>query len=141
LGGFWEALLVAFYGQQVIPPGALHDQSGGLQLGVERIQDGDLAIQAPVGQQALRHRNLIGLFVHRLQTQGQTAFEIHRPQEMLAPVADRFAINAQQPSGRQTTSVGLVPVASTHSEHQSQEDQAENGRLLVPQSFRATLIG
>ena len=66
LGGLLEALLVAFYGQQVIPSRALHDEPSCLKLGVERVQHRDLPIQLPAGQQTLRHWDLVGLLIDGL---------------------------------------------------------------------------
>ena len=87
--------MIAFNRQQVISSGALDDPAGRLQLCMQCIQHRHLAVQLPVGQQTLRHRNLIGLLVHRFQAQRATALQIHSPQQMLASVANGFAIDAQ----------------------------------------------
>jgi len=95
LSALEEALLIAFNRQQIISPGTLDNQARGLQLRVQRIQHRHLTVQLPVGQQTLRHRNLVGLLVHRFQAQRATALQIHGPQQMLASVANGFAIDAQ----------------------------------------------
>jgi hypothetical protein len=87
--------LIAFNRQQIISSGALDDQARGLQLRMQRIEHRHLTVQLPVVQQTLRHWNLVGLFVHRFQAQGAAALQIHGPQQMLASVANGFAIDAQ----------------------------------------------
>ena len=85
--------LVALDDKDEIAPALLHDRARRLHLRVQRIHQGDGAVQVQPFQQRLARRNLVALVGHRFDTQHPSAARVDGSDQLRAPAApNRLAI-------------------------------------------------